>query len=119
MEKIMDIPEGTNIIDIRKRMNKILSEARDVAKSDKCILCWKPQTSFYNSHYAPQLSLKNIADNGMLFHASALTGMEVVDTEKGVNSSGTFHFICNICDGTFFKTMKMSKNCNLNQQIKR
>ena len=110
MEKLMDIPEGTDIIDIRKRMNKILSEARDAAKPDKCILCGKPQTSFCNSHSVPQLSLKNIADNGMLLHASALMGMEVVDTEKGVNSSGTFHFICNNCDGTFFQDYEDEQN---------
>lgn len=48
----MDIPEGTNIIDIR--INKIFSEARNVAKPDKGILCGKLQMSFCNSHSVPQ-----------------------------------------------------------------
>ncbi len=103
MAKLFDIPEGTDIIEIRKQMGKLLSQTRNLAKPDTCILCGKNQTSFCNSHSVPQLSLRNIADNGMLLHASALLGVEVIDIEKGVNNSGTFHFICNNCDGTFFQ----------------
>jgi hypothetical protein len=103
MAKLFDIPEGTDIIEIRKQMGKLLSQTRNLAKPDTCILCGKNQTSFCNSHSVPQLSLRNIADNGMQLHASALLGVEVIDIEKGVNNSGTFHFICNNCDGTFFQ----------------
>ncbi|MBS6953978.1 MAG: hypothetical protein KH230_12185 [Enterocloster asparagiformis] len=91
-------------------MNKLLSSARSSAKPGECILCGKPQTSFCNSHSVPQLSLKNIAENGKILHASALMGMEVVDIEKGVNNSGTFHFICNECDGTFFQDYENEQN---------
>lgn len=49
---------------IRKKISKLLSEARNAAKPDKCILCGKPQTSFCNSHSVPQLSLRNIASDG-------------------------------------------------------
>lgn len=109
MPKLIDIPEGTDMIDVRKKANKLLSKARNDAKPDKCILCGKSQTSFCNSHSVPQLSLKNIAKNGKVLHASILMGIDVIDIEKGVNNSGTFHFICNECDWTFFKIMRMSR----------
>jgi len=91
-------------------MNKLLSEARKAAKPDKCILCGEKQTSFCNSHSVPQLSLRNITDNGKVLHASALMGIDIIDIEKGVNNSGTFHFICNSCDGTFFQDYENEQN---------
>ena len=103
MAKLVDVPENTDIVKIRKQISKLFSEARNAAKPDKCILCGKPQTSFCNSHSIPQLSLRNISSDGKLLLASALMGIEVVDDEKGVNNSGTFHFICNDCDGSFFQ----------------
>lgn len=42
----LDIPEGTDVINVRTQMNKMLSEARKNAKPTKCILCGKTQTSF-------------------------------------------------------------------------
>lgn len=90
MPKLIDIPEGTDVIDVRKKMNKLLSKARNSAKPEKCILCGKDQTSFCNSHSVPQLALKNIAENGKVLHASVLMGIDVIDIEKGVNNSGTF-----------------------------
>lgn len=114
MSKIIDIPEGTNTIEIRKRMSKIFSAARNNAKPDICILCGKPQTSFCNSHSVPQWALKNIAINGKVLLASALLGIEeVIDIEDGVKSSGTFHFICNGCDGKFFKDYENEQNLKL------
>ena len=50
----LDIPEGTDIIEVRKQMNQMLSEARKSAKPTKCILCGNTQTSFCNSHSVPQ-----------------------------------------------------------------
>ena len=110
MAKLIDIPEGTDIIDVRKRMNKLISGARSSAKPDECILCGKKQTSFCNSHSVPQLSLRNIADNGKVLQASALMGIDVIDIEKGVNNSGTFHFICNDCDSVFFQDYENEQN---------
>lgn len=37
-------------------------------------------------------------------------GIDVIDIEKGVNNSGTFHFICNDCDGTFFQDYENEQN---------
>lgn len=50
-----NIPEGTDIIEVRKKVNKMLSEARKKAKPPKCILCGKEQSSFCNSHSVPQM----------------------------------------------------------------
>lgn len=110
MEKMIDIPEGTDTVEIRKKISKLLANARSTAKPDSCILCGKKQTSFCNSHSVPQLSLRNIADNGKVLHASAIMGIDVVDIEKGVNNSGTFHFICNECDGKFFQDYENEQN---------
>lgn len=113
MPKLINIPEETDIIEVRKRMKKLLSEARNAAKPSKCILCGEEQTSFCNSHSVPQLSLRNIADNGKVLHASALMGIDVVDSEKGVKNSGTFYFICNSCDGRFFQDYENEQNLKL------
>ena len=54
MSKLIDIPEGTDIIDVKKKMNRMLSVARNESKPTTCILCGKPKTSFCNSHSVPQ-----------------------------------------------------------------
>lgn len=110
MSKLIDIPEGTDIIDVKKKMNRMLSVARNESKPTTCILCGKPKTSFCNSHSVPQLALKNVADKGMLLLASSLIGIEVVDYEKGVNNSCTFHYICNDCDSSFFQDYENENN---------
>lgn len=111
MPGLIDIPQGTDIIEVRKRISKFLSNARNGAKPDKCILCGKPQTSFCNSHSVPQLALRNIAVNGKVLLASALMGIEdVIDIEDGVKGSGTFHFICNDCDNSFFQEYENEQN---------
>ena len=108
----LDIPEGTDVIEVRKQINQMLSEARKSAKPTKCILCGNTQTSFCNSHSVPQLALRPIADNGMVLHASAAMGFdeEIVDIENGVNKSGTFNYICRSCDGTFFQDYENEAN---------
>ena len=110
MSKLIDIPEGTDKIEVKKRMSRMLSKARAESKPTTCIMCGKPKTSFCNSHSVPQLSLRNVADNGKLLLASSLIGIEVVEAEGGVNNSGTFHYICNDCDGTFFQDYENENN---------
>ena len=41
-----NIPEGTDIIEVRKKVNKMLSEARKKANPPKCILCGKNKVVF-------------------------------------------------------------------------
>ena len=105
MVKIMNVSKETDKLEVRKRINKLISSARKNAKPKVCELCGKEKTSFCNSHSVPQMSLKCIADNGKLLHASALMGFdsEIVDLENGVNKSGTFNYICRECDNSFFK----------------
>ena len=102
---LFDIPESIDVIEVRKKVNRMFSEARKNAKLDKCILCGREQSSFCNSHSVPQMSLRSIADEGKVLHASSVMGfdMGVVDLEGGVNNSGTFNCICRECDGTFFQ----------------
>lgn len=105
MAKMMEVPEGTDKVDVRKRINKMLSTARRNAKPTVCALCGKTVTSFCNSHSVPQMALKPIADNGILLHASATIGFdkEIINIENGVKKSGTFNYICNDCDNSFFQ----------------
>ena len=90
-------------IEIRKELNRLMNEAKAIAKPDKCILCGKKQSSFCNSHSVPKMILKNIANNGKVLTANATIGIEVIDDEKGVNNSGTFNFICRECDKKMFQ----------------
>ena len=113
MKKLIDIPDGTDTIEVKKKISKLLSEARNLAKPERCILCGKEQTSFCNSHSVPRLSLKNIATDGMVLHATALLGIDVIDIEKGVNNSGTFRFICKNCDASFFQDYENEDNLKL------
>lgn len=110
MPRLIEVPKEIDTIELRKKVNKLLSDARNAAKPNKCILCGENQTSFCNSHSVPQFSLRNISDNGKVLQASALMGIDVVDIEKGVSNSGTFHFICNRCDGTFFQDYENEQN---------
>lgn len=88
---IIDIPEGTDEISVKKQINDLLRKIQEESKPDTCIICGKKQTSFCNSHSVPRMVIKNIADNGRLYHANKLIDMPIVDTGKGVNNSVTFH----------------------------
>ena len=100
---IIDIPEGTDEISVKKQINDLLRKIQEESKPDTCIICGKKQTSFCNSHSVPRMVIKNIADNGRLYHANKLIDMPIVDTGKGVNNSVTFHFICRDCDSVLFQ----------------
>lgn len=114
MSKLIDIPEGTDTIEIRKRMSELIFKARKEAKPNVCVLCGKPQTSFCNSHSVPRLTLKNIAKNGKVLLASVMMGIEeIIDIEDGIKGSGTFRFICNECDGKFFQDYENEQNLKL------
>lgn len=105
MAKMIETPLEVNTVDIRKRMSGMLSEARRKAKPTICIICGKPKTSFCNSHSVPQMALRPIAENGIVLQASAVLGVDekIIDIENGVNKSGTFNYICNVCDNSFFQ----------------
>lgn len=97
-------------IDNKKEISRILKKVRELSKPTTCLLCGSPQSSFCNSHLVPQMVLKSIAKNGKLLQPSLLMGIEDIDIEKGVNNSGTFHFICNNCDSRLFQSYENSSN---------
>lgn len=101
---------NSNIIDYKKKLNGILSEARKSAKMKKCIYCGKETNSFCNSHSIPAFSLKNIATNGELFYSNALIKFPLSDIDKGVNKSGTFQIICRECDSKIFQEYENPNN---------
>ena len=90
-------------VELRKMSQKYMRQAQSEAKSDHCLLCGKPMTSFCNSHSVPEFALKSIAENGEVVLASKLMGNEISDNKSGVNKSGTFHLICDNCDNSFFQ----------------
>lgn len=101
--KVGKIPDGMNPIDARKKVGAFLKSIQQDSKPDKCILCGQEKTSFCNSHSVPRMYLKNIAVNGKVLQANGLVGADIIDVEKGINNSGTFHFICNECDSKVFQ----------------
>ncbi len=101
--KVGKIPDGMNLIDAKKKVGSFLRSIQNDSKPDKCILCGQPKTSFCNSHSVPRMCLKNIAVNGKVLQANGLVGADIIDVEKGINNSGTFHFICNECDSKVFQ----------------
>lgn len=112
MGDFIHIPRGVDLIEIRKKEARIIAKARSKAKPEKCILCGKPQTSFCNSHSVPMMVLRSIADKGKVLLSLALVGFdrEIHDIELGVKASGTFHYICENCDNTFFQDYENDKN---------
>lgn len=97
------LPDGMDLIDARKKMGSFIKEIQQESKPTKCLVCGEEKTSFCNSHSVPRMVLKNIANNGKVLQANSLVGVEIIDLEKGVNNSGTFHFICNTCDSKLFQ----------------
>lgn len=101
--KVGKIPAGMDPIDAKKKVRSFLKSVQNDSKPNKCILCGQPKTSFCNSHSVPKMCLKNIAVDGKVLQANGLIGTDIIDVEKGVNNSGTFHFICNECDSKVFQ----------------
>lgn len=105
------------LIDARKMIGQLVKQARTQAKHETCLICGQ-KLPFCNSHIVPQFCLKNIADNGKVNLFNALLGTELLSSDSGVKSSGTFHIICRQCDGTIFKIMKIHKPIQKRQAVK-
>lgn len=101
---------NSNVIEHKKKINKVLSEARKASKSEKCIYCGKETTSFCNSHSIPAFCLRNIAVNGQLLHTNKLVKFPLMDFEKGINKAGTFQVICRECDSKIFQEYEEPDN---------
>lgn len=93
---------GERKIPINKFTTRLFKKARANAKGDTCYLCGKPCTSFCNSHSVPQFTLEHITENGNVMET--LQGeLPTSGKNTGKNQAGTFHIICNDCDGTIFR----------------
>lgn len=103
-----------DIINNKKKINKILSDARKQSKNDRCIVCGKKVDSFCNSHTVPAFCLKTISDKGKIYNANKIIGIPIIEKEKGVKNSGTFHLICNKCDNEIFQDYENPENYNKN-----
>ena len=98
-------------IELRKKILEAFREIRQSAKHKECVLCGN-SLPICNSHLIPQFILKNIAANGELinFERFAHGEQKVIDTRVGVNRSGTFHCICQKCDGVLFSDYENENN---------
>lgn len=86
----------------RKIFSDKMRESRNAAKSETCLLCGRPQTSYCNSHCLPQFCLREIARGGEVLTLNEFIGLAPMDNRKGVKQAGTFHNICRSCDSDFF-----------------
>ncbi len=90
------------IIELRKLLGKYIKDARSRSRHKVCLLCGR-EGGFCNSHTIPQFCLENIAWNGKLYSMHTLLNTQLLSSDSGVNSSGTFHIICRDCDGRVFQ----------------
>lgn len=90
------------IISLNKKMAKIIKQARENAKINKCYYCGTENIQFCNSHSIPQFALRNIAIKGELLYTNKLMKLPFEKEEKGINEAGTFKIICRDCDSQIF-----------------
>ncbi len=92
-----------NKVPINKGFRQISKEVKRRAKRDTCYVCGATCKSFCNSHTVPQFCLKRIANNGLLYTSGLQKEFPLLGSDTGVTQAGTFHIICNTCDGTIFQ----------------
>lgn len=81
--------------------NKV-KQARVSSKPRYCLLCGNEIKQICNSHSVPKMILKTIAEDGMLYNKNKFAEVKYVKAENGINSTGTFHYICRECDSAEF-----------------
>ena len=108
----------TNKIEYKKKIGKIFTKSRQDAKISKCYYCGRPCSRFCNSHSVPAFCLKNIAVDGDIFYSNALISIPLLDSDKGVNESGTFRLICRECDSKIFSDYENPDNYENNPTSK-
>lgn len=96
----------------KKKMSRIMKDARKAAKRETCYYCGKPVSSFCNSHSVPRFCLRNIALDGEVLTLNTLVDNPFLDSEKGIENAGVFHLICNDCDSKIFSDYENPDNYN-------
>ena len=107
-----------HIIEAKKKFNGILKESRKNTKTNTCYYCNNPCASFCNSHTLPAFCLKNIAHNGKVLYSNSIAPLPLLNIDKGVKESGTFHLICQKCDSMVFQDYENPDNYNEIPSIK-
>ncbi|ABD82719.1 hypothetical protein [Saccharophagus degradans] len=105
-----DSSSNSDLIEFRKLKSKISSISRMESKPSKCFYCAKDTTQFCNSHSVPASFLRNISVDGELYTNNELIELPFIDSEKGVNNSGTFRIICRNCDSAIFREYENKDN---------
>lgn len=90
------------IIEIKKKLNQQIKDARKKSRHKECLLCGKVG-GFCDSHTIPQFCLENIAWNGKLNSFNTLIDSKLLSNDSGISNAGIFHIICKSCDGSAFQ----------------
>ena len=90
-------------VDFSKMQSKLASKSRKDSKPSKCLFCGQNTSKFCNSHSMPASFLRNIATDGKVYTTNKIIDLPLLDTEEGVNKSGTFQVICRSCDSEIFQ----------------
>jgi len=93
---------STWMINHKKSINKRIKDIRERMKPVKCPLCNKRLGKTCNSHSIPRMILKTIETNGHFYNKNVVDNMMFFEKETGLNNTGTFHFICELCDHNYF-----------------
>ena len=89
-------------VDISKYLSELSNKSRSDSKPSHCFYCQEKNNRFCNSHSVPASFLKNIAIAGKIYTTNIIIDLPILETEKGVNNSGTFQIICRKCDSEVF-----------------
>nr|WP_317358038.1 hypothetical protein [uncultured Tyzzerella sp.] len=106
------IKDKQEIIEQRKILNKYIKESKNKSKKDCCYYCGKKTEKFCNSHTIPQFTLKNISKNGKVNYFNTILELQSLNSNKGLNESGTFKIICRDCDSKIFSDYEDPNNYN-------
>ncbi|MPM59844.1 hypothetical protein SDC9_106690 [bioreactor metagenome] len=100
------------VIDSKKKVNNVLSDAKKQAKLNVCLHCGEENPKFCNSHSIPRFLLKNIAPEGDIFNTNAIVKNPFRKDIDGLNRTGTFNLICRKCDAEIFSEYENPYNYN-------
>lgn len=89
-------------IEISRTIGRLRHLGEREAKPDACFLCGERNRSICNSHSIPQFCLREIAVDGKVKTINCSIEMDMMRTEEGVNSAGTFRMVCRECDRAYF-----------------
>lgn len=100
---------STWTINHRRAINKRIKIIREKMKPVKCPICNNRLGKTCNSHSIPQMILKTIETDGHFYNKNVVDNMRFFDKETGLNNTGTFHYICNSCDNSYFADYEKSE----------